>query len=699
MPQNWFEAHAPHALKAAGTPQAGGGWFAQHAPGAKPSSSAAAPAQPDFTTNREGEGTYRMGTYDFSGGRVSKPEILIPFSRVRDALSSGYKLHPDEIRRYAKDVSHKGKGPSLLERAGNLATRMTEPIADRPLEWNTGQRTPGSFVRSAPAALSNVGALPINVATRTYRGLAGLPGQTVETVKGIAQGRPEALESLNPITMAESEGRGYQADVETLGPMAALGNIGGDAGTAYIAGRLTEAPKRLPMSLAEIKKIVQERIAPTVKYAPQKITVAGVDIPVRKGEAEPPSKVEGEPASVDILKKDAGTEDSTRDPREVQRANADRASAALLSPKRDGGVHEKESYTYGRRVQERSGSLRVLGDRDADTGGEHGTEGRTLQREALSGTVGGGEGANLQGAVPEGPSRPDTGGVRRDGGVLRVLGARVHETWSLDPAKSAELASDGHKSPDIHELDFRDPQAAEAFHASISALKTNNPFAASVHVYDKAEYADWRMFLTADGKAGFALKPDGDIVSVFSKGPEVKGASHTMLEIAKQAGGTKLDAFDTVLPRIYGDHGFKAVARVPWNDEYAPEGWDKATFAKFNNGEPDVVFMVYTLAGAGPYRPGDGKTVSDYSEAVRLQNDFLGKLRSLYDDWKRANRLTAGVFQKAAQATLTPRQAAVNRMLRAVATAPRQQSSRERLRQLQAEAARRNPHNQPAYTP
>ncbi len=639
MPQNWFEAHAPHALKAAGTPQAGGGWFAHHAPGAKPSSSAAAPAQPDFTTNREGEGTYRMGTYDYSGGRVSKPEILIPFSRVRDALSSGYKLHPDEIRRYAKDVSHKGKGPSLLERAGNLATRMTEPIADRPLEWNTGQRTVGSFVRSAPAALSNVGALPINVATRTYRGLAGLPGQTIQTAKGIAHGDPEALESLNPVTMAESEGRGYQADVETLGPMAALGNIGGDAGTAYIAGRLTEAPKRLPMSLAEIKKIVQERIAPTVKYAPQKITVAGVDIPVRKGEAEPPSKVEGEPASVDILKKDAGTEDSTRDPREVQRANADRASAALLSPKRDGGVHEKESYTYGRRVQ---------------------------------------------GA----------------GGVSRVLGAKVHETWSLNPAKIDELAADGLKSPDLHELDFNDPQSAEAFHTSISALKTDNPFAASVHVYDKADYAGWRMFLTNDGKAGFALKPDGDIVSVFSKGPEVKGAANTMLEIAKQAGGVKLDCFDTILPEIYGKHGFKAVARVPWNDEYAPEGWDKATFAKFNGGEPDVVFMVYTLAGAGPYRPGDGKTVTDYSEAVRLQNDFLGKLRSLYDDWKRANRLTAGVFQKTAKMTTpTPRQAAVNRMLRAVATAPRQQSSRERLRQLQAEAARRNPHNQPAYTP
>jgi hypothetical protein len=207
------------------------------------------------------------------------------------------------------------------------------------------------------------------------------------------------------------------------------------------------------------------------------------------------------------------------------------------------------------------------------------------------------------------------------------------------------------------------------------------------------------MFLTDDGRAGFALKPDGDIVSVFSKGPEVKGAAHTMLEIAQQAGGVKLDCFDTVLPELYGKHGFKAVARMPWNDEYAPSGWDKATFAKYNNGEPDVVFMVYTLAAAELYKPGDGKTVTDYSEAVRLQNeaidDLLGELRSPYDDWKRANRLTAGWYPKTAEMTTpTPRQAALNRLAtgtaKAVVTAP-QQSSRERLRQLQAEAARRRP--------
>jgi hypothetical protein len=212
--------------------------------------------------------------------------------------------------------------------------------------------------------------------------------------------------------------------------------------------------------------------------------------------------------------------------------------------------------------------------------------------------------------------------VHGAGGVSRVVGAKVHETWTLDPAKAEELKGQGYNSPDFHQLSPDDHQSADAFHASISALKKDNPFHASVHVYPKEDYAGMRLFLTDDGKAGFAIKPNGDMVSGFTKGASVKGAVHTLLEIGKQAGGTKNDCFDTVLPEIYSLHGFKVVARLPWNDEFSPEGWDKATYARYNNGEPDVVFMVHDPA-AEPYRPWDGETVSDYDEGVRLQDEAL----------------------------------------------------------------------------
>lgn len=68
-----------------------------------------------------------------------------------------------------------------------------------------------------------------------------------------------------------------------------------------------------------------------------------------------------------------------------------------------------------------------------------------------------------------------------------------------------------------------------------------------------------RLFLTQDAKAGFALKGD-DVVSVFST--QKDGAAHLMLLLAIQAGGRRLDAFDSVLPKIYAPNGFVATSRT-----------------------------------------------------------------------------------------------------------------------------------------
>lgn len=69
-----------------------------------------------------------------------------------------------------------------------------------------------------------------------------------------------------------------------------------------------------------------------------------------------------------------------------------------------------------------------------------------------------------------------------------------------------------------------------------------------------------------------------------------------LVSLAVEQGGTKLDCFDTVLPEIYSVNGFKVVQRDAWNETYAPEGWDKKTFEKYNNGEPDVVYMQHDPA-------------------------------------------------------------------------------------------------------
>lgn len=105
----------------------------------------------------------------------------------------------------------------------------------------------------------------------------------------------------------------------------------------------------------------------------------------------------------------------------------------------------------------------------------------------------------------------------------------------------------------------------------------------TLYVYSKGEYKKMRLWLSADGKTGFAIKPDGDLVSVFNVGE--KGAIQKVIPHLHALGATKLDAFDEAgrLPELYGAGGFKETSRVPWDPQYAPPGW--------KGGKPDVVYM------------------------------------------------------------------------------------------------------------
>lgn len=169
-------------------------------------------------------------------------------------------------------------------------------------------------------------------------------------------------------------------------------------------------------------------------------------------------------------------------------------------------------------------------------------------------------------------------------GASQVRG--VKQRFTPSPLAERLLRENGLPSFPMSEMQPGTSDFAEA----LTASKAASPFGASVYVYPQAEYAGMRTFLSDDRKAGFAIKPDGDIVSVFSDGG---GKAHAMLLLATQEGGTKLDAFDTVLPFIYSLNGFKEVRREAWNEAYKPDGWNKADFADYNNGEPDVVYMEY----------------------------------------------------------------------------------------------------------
>jgi len=187
------------------------------------------------------------------------------------------------------------------------------------------------------------------------------------------------------------------------------------------------------------------------------------------------------------------------------------------------------------------------------------------------------------------------------------------------PEFSGDMVAAEVDTPTLVEL--RD--GAALFRKAIAATKEDNRFGASVHVYDEAEYAGMRLFVAPDGKAGFALKGD-DIVSVFGFPNRYRSVSRPLMELAVQLGGRRLDAFNTVLPEIYADHGFRTAARLPWNDEFAPEGWDKGVFGRYNRGEPDVVFMAYDPDQFEGADVAGIEYAEDYDDAVAKQQAMAG---------------------------------------------------------------------------
>lgn len=208
-----------------------------------------------------------------------------------------------------------------------------------------------------------------------------------------------------------------------------------------------------------------------------------------------------------------------------------------------------------------------------------------------------------------------------------------------EAARAQEIRDLGDPTPGVFELDPE--KDAEAFRNALLKLKENNKFAASVYVYELDEYKAMQLFATADGTAGFAIKPDGDIVSVFVNGDSPhKRATRSMLAQAVEQGGTKLDAYDTVLPKIYADAGFRPVSRARWNEEFAPDGWNKEVYETYNNGEPDVVAMVYDPTRVGSeYDPNEGKYYGDYDAAIAARDLDLEAPRTITKD---AERLVAG---------------------------------------------------------
>ena len=175
---------------------------------------------------------------------------------------------------------------------------------------------------------------------------------------------------------------------------------------------------------------------------------------------------------------------------------------------------------------------------------------------------------------------------RRLGGLLgRQLDTARNGGWY---SHRSSLAYTNEKKKLNSKFDIGDVNP-KLFHDIFEIVRTYLHNGELVDLHD--DYSDAKCFITSDGLAGFAIEPDGNLVSVFSLNPEENGGFlYAIKDMVREEGATHLDTYNSKnqpLEMIYEKTvGFHTAATMDYNMEY-----DHDNIAK-NHGNPQVVFMV-----------------------------------------------------------------------------------------------------------
>ena len=95
---------------------------------------------------------------------------------------------------------------------------------------------------------------------------------------------------------------------------------------------------------------------------------------------------------------------------------------------------------------------------------------------------------------------------------------------------------------------------------------------------------------------------------------EVGGVQKALTLAAVENGATHLECYATFLEGNNINMGFAPVARIAFNEEFAPEGWDSEQSSIKD--KPDIVFMAFDPVSAADSKPGDGIKLDDYGAAL-----------------------------------------------------------------------------------
>lgn len=186
----------------------------------------------------------------------------------------------------------------------------------------------------------------------------------------------------------------------------------------------------------------------------------------------------------------------------------------------------------------------------------------------------------------------------------------------------------------ITDLKLQDTIRKGKFDEAIQAAKAANKNGACVDTHPMKELRTYKTFLSKDGMAGVAVKPDGDITAVFkNSNSKVKGAVNDLIITARANGGTKMDCYGQFLVNAYERCGYVPVARVPFNADYVDDPYllEKKfdVFVMMKNS--DSIEKVIEKNAAKSYKLSSAeyldkiKTIKDYDEALAYRDKLLSK--------------------------------------------------------------------------
>jgi len=195
------------------------------------------------------------------------------------------------------------------------------------------------------------------------------------------------------------------------------------------------------------------------------------------------------------------------------------------------------------------------------------------------------------------------------------------------------------QAPELVEL-TQSPQTRTYFQDILKrAQDSQGPIGKQVDVYEPEEYEGMTLMASPNADAGFAITPEGEIVSLVKNADSsMKGFASKSLAEAAPNGGVFLNAFDTFLTDLYGKNGYRAVSRIPFDEDVMRDSiGDEATDAfmdaarDYNEGKPDLVFMVKD-PDTTSYVRGEGEMLDDYMVARGRLDPFVERERRLYED-------------------------------------------------------------------